>query len=205
MKYKDRAEAGALLADQLKKYLRMENTIVLGLPRGGVITAFEVAKKLQLPLDITVVRKIGARQNPEFAIGAIDENGKGLFSEAPPQHIVEDEKKEAARRIQTYRGNRPPIDLKGKTAILVDDGIATGFTMRAAIRSAKTKGAEKIVAATPIASPSTIAELRKEADEVIALSSPASFIAVGQFYEYFPQTTDEEVIDALYKKPNLDR
>lgn len=207
----DRIDAGKKLAEKLEKYKGIKNVIVLGLPRGGVVIAFEVAKKLRLPLDIIVVRKIGAPGNPEFAIGAIDENGQGDFnqeiinyyniSKGYLDQTIKSESEEAARRLKTYRGNRKPLELKGKTAIIIDDGIATGSTMFAAVKSAKAKGAKKIIVAIPVAATDSLASLKRErnVNEVVVLSAPSDFGAVGQFYEEFEQTTDQEVIKLLYE------
>lgn len=203
MLFRDRHDAGKQLGTELKKYDRDPNAMVIGLPRGGVVTAAEVAKTLHLPLDIIVPRKIGAPGNPEFAIGAITEDGDPVLDEhilamygissEQVQNIIQQERTEAARRLSVYRKNRPPLDLLGKTAILVDDGIATGATMRAAILSAKRKNAKKIVVATPVIASDTAEKLKTEADEVVALHAPEYFGAVGRFYETFDQTTDEEV------------
>lgn len=207
MIFKDRIEAGQKLAKALKKYKRQKDTIILALPRGGVVTGFEVARALDLPLDLVVPRKIGAPGNPEFAIGAITEEGEGIFNEEVIRdyriskeyinRIVEEEKKEAQRRLKAYRGDRPPLDLKDKTIIIVDDGIATGLTMRAAIKSCKKKDPKKIVVAVPCGAKDSIDQIKKEADEVICLHAPIFFGAVGAFYREFPQTTDEEVIEII--------
>ncbi len=207
MIFKDRIEAGQKLAKALEKYKGQKDTIILGLPRGGVVTGFEIAKTLELPLDLVVPRKIGAPGNPEFAIGAITEEGEGIFNEGvirdyeiSKEYItgtVEEEKKEAQRRLKTYRGDRSPLDLKDKTVILVDDGIATGLTMRVAIKSVKNKDPKKIVVAVPCGAKDSIDQIKKDVDEVICLHAPIFFGAVGAFYREFPQTTDEEVIELM--------
>jgi len=207
MIFKDRIEAGQKLAKALEEYKGQKDTIILGLPRGGVVTGFEIAKALELPLDLVVPRKIGAPGNPEFAIGAITEEGEGIFNEGvirdyeiSKEYItrtVEEEKKEAQRRLKTYRGDRPPLDLKEKTVILVDDGIATGLTVRAAIKSVKNRDPKKIVVAVPCGAKDSIDQIKKEVDEVICLHAPIFFGAVGAFYREFPQTTDEEVIELI--------
>ncbi|MBU1146469.1 phosphoribosyltransferase [Patescibacteria group bacterium] len=207
MLFKNRLEAGEKLAVALDKFKNAKNAIILALPRGGVVVGFEVAQKLNLPLDIIVPRKIGAPANPEFAIGAITEQGVGVFDEMTVgaygitesylQNEIKKEKAEAVRRLKLYRSSRPPLDLKNKTAILVDDGLATGLTMRAAIKSVKRMGAEKIIVAIPVTSPEAVELVQKEVDEIIYLEAPAFFGAVGSFYEEFRQTTDEEVIDLL--------
>lgn len=209
MTFKDRKEAAQLLAQKLERYVDLPDGIVLGLPRGGVVTAFEIARSLRLPLDIVVVRKIGFPGNEEFAIGAIDENGKGLFNEniikqyQVSEHYLNQailqEKREAKRRLEVYRKGLPPLDLQGKTVILADDGIATGFTVRAAIKSVRSKGAKRVILAIPVAPVDVINALKREVDEVVVLDIPTPFMAVGLFYDKFPQTTDEEVIDLLHR------
>lgn len=202
--FKDRADAGQQLAGKLMTYANRQDVVVIGLPRGGVVTAAEVAKALKAPLDIIVPRKIGYPGNPELAIGALAEEGITVMnpyaSDVPQEtiaQIVEKEKQEARRRLTVYRGERKPLDLRNKVAILVDDGIATGATMRAAIVSAKAKGALKIVVAAPVIATDTMIVLEEEADELIVLEVPAFFDAVGRFYENFSQTTDDEVIRVL--------
>ncbi len=206
MIFKDRDEAGKKLAQKLLAYQDKENTLILGLPRGGVVVAAEVAKVLHVPLDIIVTRKLGAPGNSEFAIGAVDDKGHAIFneeaqdlgiSEAYKKEILEKKKKEAEHQLKLYRKNRPPLDLKDKTVILVDDGLATGATMRAAVYSAKAKGAQKVIVAVPVAAPSSLEKLREEADELIYCDAPFFFGAVSSFYESFDQTTDEEVIELL--------
>lgn len=207
MMFKDRHDAGKKLATRLLHYKENDQAIVIGLPRGGVVVAYEVAKVLNLPLDIMCPRKIGAPFNPEFAIGAITETGEGIFDaevisrlEIPQEYIdqtIEHEKQVAQMRLKIYRKNRPKISLEGKTVLLIDDGLATGATMRAAIKSARAKKVAKIVVAVPIAPPETLLLIQHEADEVICLDAPHYFAAVGQFYQIFDQTEDEEVISLL--------
>ncbi|MFA5413098.1 MAG: phosphoribosyltransferase [Patescibacteria group bacterium] len=207
MIFKNRVDAGQKLAETLGKFKDAKDTIILALPRGGVVVGYEVAKKLNLPLDIVVPRKIGAPGNPEFAIGAVGETGEGIFeemvigaygiTESYLQNEIKKEKAEAERRLKLYRGARPPLDLKNKTVILVDDGLATGLTMRAAIKTAKKFGAKKIIVSIPVTSPEAAELVKKEVDEIIYLEAPAFFGAVGSFYEEFGQTTDDEVIDLL--------
>ena len=209
MLFCDRVDAGRQLAGSLKQYANNADVIVLGLPRGGVVTAAVVAKALNLPLDIIVPRKIGAPMNEELAIGAMAEDGEVMLDEklvrvlgVREEYIdkaVFKERAEAERRLRVYRGLHPPLTLQNKTAIIVDDGIATGATMRAAIASAKAKGAKRVIVAAPVIAPDTLLKLQREADEVIYLDAPAYFAAVGQFYEKFEQTTDEEVIGLLHK------
>ena len=205
----DRVDAGKKLAEKLLKFKDIENCIVLGLPRGGLPVAFEVAQILNLPLDIVVPRKVGLPGQPELAVGAVCEDGSVIFNEsllrmanlkpADLQPIIDKERQEAQRRLKKYRGDRPELDLKGKVVILVDDGIATGSTMRAAIASAKAKGAEKIIVAVPVIPPSTISIMKEEVDEIIYLDAPILFGAVGAFYQNFGQTTDEEVIALMQR------
>jgi len=207
MIFKDRQEGGQELVPKLEKYRGNAKAILLGLPRGGMVTAFELSKALDLSLDLVVPRKIGAPGNPEFAIGAITEDGEGIFDLKTisdygiSQEYINDEvkkqKEEALRRLKKYRGNRAPLDLKSKIAILVDDGVATGATMLAAIESVKKKRAEKIVVAIPVIAQDSLEKIKKEADEVIYLDAPSFFDAVGAFYEIFDQTEDEEVINIM--------
>ena len=206
-------EAGQKLAKTLGKFKDTEDTIILALPRGGVVVGAEVARELNLPLDIVVPRKIGAPANPEFAIGAITETGVGIFeemiigaygiTESYLQNEIKKEKAEAERRLKLYRGTRSPLDLKNKTVILVDDGLATGLTMRAAVKSVKKYSAEKIVVAIPVTSPEAAELVKKEVDEIIYLEAPAFFGAVGSFYQEFGQTTDDEVVNLLKQSENF--
>lgn len=207
MLFSDRRDAGIQLAKKLTAYKDSPDVLVLGLPRGGVITAAEVARELGAPLDIVVTRKIGAPFNEEYALGAVTVEGEPFLhtdvieslgvSQDYLDKTIAAERREAKRRLEKYRGSRPPVSLKGKIVILVDDGVATGATMRAAIRLAKQLEASKIVVATPVIAPDTLAVLKAEADEVAYLDAPDEFAAVGQFYAEFPQTTDEEVINLL--------
>lgn len=207
MIFKNRIQAGEELAKKLRQFKGSAETIVLGLPRGGAVVAAAVAKELGLPLDIIVLRKIGAPGNPEFAIGAITEDGEAVLDKAaivawqiPAEYIKQEitkETQEARRRLKLYRGERALLNLKNKTAILVDDGIATGATMAAAIISARAKGAKKVIVAAPVIAVDTLETLQKETDEVIYLDAPAYFGAVGAFYENFEQVEDEEVITLL--------
>lgn len=209
MYFLDRVDAGQKLAPSLETYRGNRDAIVLGLPRGGVVLAYEVAQNLSLPLDIVCPRKVGAPFNPELAIGATTETGDSYFDESiiraygiSAEYIrkqTEAEKNESARRTKAYRPGRRPLSLEGKIAIIVDDGLATGATMKAAIKSVKSLHAKKIVIAVPVAPKSTVAEIEELADEVICLSTPIGFMAVGQFYEDFSATTDEEVIDLMSK------
>jgi putative phosphoribosyl transferase len=205
--FQDRTEAGRELAEQLLDYAGRDDVIVLGLPRGGVPVAFEVAQRLRVPLDVFVVRKLGLPGHEELAMGAIASGGVRVVNEdvlsviPDAQAIVEMvtaiEREELERRERIYRADRPPPDLKGRTVILVDDGLATGATMRAAVAALHQQGAAKIVVAVPVGAPSTCRDLGNTADDVICLRSPGAFIGVGQYYSDFSQTTDEEVRDLL--------
>lgn len=207
MIFHDRQDAGKKLAFLLKEYDRKKNAVVIGLPRGGVVTAFEIAQYLHLPLDVICPRKIGAPFNPELAIGAVTHNGALYLNDdlieplGIDKNYIETEganqKKESERRMQLFRKNKPPLDVKGKTVILVDDGLATGATMKAAIFCIKSLEAKKIVGAIPVAPRDSLFEVKQLADEVFCLYTPDSFMAVGQFYEFFNQTSDEEVIELL--------
>lgn len=206
MYFKDRKDAGQQLAKALEKFKEARKTVVIGLPRGGVVVAAEVAKALHLPLDVIVPRKIGAPHNEELAIGALAGDVVWLDQEiiatvnASPSYIeqvVAREKREAERRLALFRKDKPPQNFTGLTTILVDDGIATGSTMRASIAWMKENKAKHIVVAVPVAPPDTLANLKSEVDEIICLFAPDSFMAVGQFYDLFPQTSDSEVIACL--------
>lgn len=208
MTFRDRVDAGRKLVAALEQYRGAEDAIVIALPRGGVVVGAEVAQALSLPLDIVVPRKIGAPGNPEYAIGAITESGDPVWdqqavslTDASEEYLakaVAKERAEAQRRLTTYyRGDRSLRNLKGKTVILVDDGIATGLTMRAAIATIRQESAARVVLAVPVAAADSIAKLRHEVDEIVALHAPQWFPAVGAFYDTFEQATDEEVIALL--------
>jgi len=199
--FKDRRDAGRQLAELLKAQRGVAG-VVLGLPRGGVPVAFEIAAALQLPLDVLVVRKLGAPGQPELAMGAI----AGAVQVMNPEvyryfeqddkivaAIVHREQRELARREAAYRGERPPLALTGKVAILVDDGAATGASMRVAVKAARALGATRVIVALPVCSIEAEEMLRAEADEVVCVLSPRDFYAVGQWYRSFEQTSDEEV------------
>lgn len=208
--FHDRREAGRLLAEKLERYRGAHDVVVVGLPRGGVVCADEIAKALELPLDIIVPRKIGAPENKEFAIGAITEDEMEVLdddtietlniSRSSMKKAIEREMREAKRRLATYRHGRPPLDLSGKTVIIVDDGIATGLTMRASIQTAQRRGATKIVIAVPVLSNDTVQLLVRVCDELVYLDAPTYFGAVGMFYERFNQITDEEVMSTMNKR-----
>lgn len=201
--FRDRTDAGRQLARLLQRYAGQPETIVLALPRGGVPVAREVASLLRAPLDILVVRKLGVPGQPELAFGAIGPGGVCVLNEdvlnqlpdaqATIKAVTAQEEAELFRREHAYRGDAPALRLHGRTAILVDDGLATGATMRAAIAAARQLGAARIVAAAPVAARETCAELEFLADEVVCVTTPGAFQAVGQSYQNFRQTTDEEV------------
>jgi len=213
MIFKNRVDAGQKLVEKLKQYKDQKETLILALPRGGVVVAFEVAKALNLPLDLVVPRKIGAPFNEEYAIGAITETGEGIFDleaiaslKVTKDYLdkkVAEEKNEAERRLKAYRQDRPPLNLEYKTVIIVDDGIATGLTMRAAIKSVKEKKAKKIIVAVPTSAKDSLQTIKNETDEVICLDTPLFFGAVGAFYQEFGQTTDEEVIELMKKSKDF--
>ena len=205
--FPDRIEAGRLLAEELEKYADRDDVIVLGLPRGGVPVAKEVATRLRAPLDVFIVRKLGVPGFEELAAGAIASGGVRVLNEdvmrAIPhadqaiEAVTTRETAELARREQTYREGRPAPDLRDRIAILVDDGLATGATMRAAVKALRQRGAAKIVVAVPVGPPDTCHEIEEQADETVCLSMPEFFQAVGQYYEDFSQTTDEDVRQLL--------
>lgn len=207
MLFRDRVDAGKQLAQRLTSYKDNPETVVLGLPRGGVVPAYEVAKALDLPLDIVVPRKIGAPHNPELAVAAIAEDGSIIINDQlmndlglqldDLQCLITTEKAEAARRMKLYRVGRSPLEVVGKTVILVDDGVATGATMRAAIASVRSRGAKSIVVAVPVAPSEVLDEIVSEADDIVCLSTPELFMSVGSFFEEFPQVEDQEVIDLM--------
>jgi putative phosphoribosyl transferase len=204
--FADRVDAGKRLAQDLKAHVS-NDAVVLAIPRGGVVVGYEVAKALVLSLDVIIPRKIGAPNNPELAIGAMTEDGTILLDDRlvdylnVSQEYIEEEseaqKAEIHRRLRLYRGAIPYPSLKGREVILIDDGIATGSTMKAALASVRKRGAKSVIIAIPVGPPSTIRELEKEADRVVCLHTPEAFYAIGQFYEDFTQTQDEEVIRLL--------
>ena len=207
MVYRDRAEAGRMLADKLPVYAGRSDVLVLGLPRGGLPVAFEVAQALHAPLDVFTVRKLGLPGQPELAMGAIATGGIRVLNadvvvalDIPNEAIdavAAREQKELERRERQYRGDRPHADPRGRVVILIDDGLATGSTMRAAIAALRRQNPTRIVVAVPVGPPETCDEVREEADEVICLQRPRSFYAVGLWYRDFSQVTDEEVRDLL--------
>jgi len=205
MVFADRHDAGRRLATALARYRGAPDVVVLGVPRGGVVVAAEVARALGLPLDIVVTRKIGAPGNPEYAVAAVDADGAVLagFAGGLPDGYLEREaiaeRAEIERRLAAYRAGRRAVGLAGTTALVIDDGIATGLTLRAAVAYLKRHGATRVVIAAPVAAPDSAAQLRREADDVVTLAEPAGFGAVGQFYERFEQTPDAEVRSLLQR------
>ena len=205
--FADRAEAGHYLAEKLAAYRDRHDIVVLALPRGGVPVAYEVATRLHLPLDVFIVRKLGIPGWEELAMGAIASGGIRVVNEQVIRRLPEAEKlldvaaaqetAEIERREREYRDGRPPRELRGCTVILVDDGLATGSTMRAAVKALRQRGVAKIVVAVPVGAPETCADFEQEVDETICAVAPESFYAVGQFYEDFSQTTDAEVRELL--------
>ncbi len=212
MVFKDRSDAGRQLAEALLPYQR-ENCLIFGLPRGGVEVAIEVARRLQKPMDVLVVRKIGAPGHEELAAGAVGPENVlilnrdvlvmlGLQADALPPRI-EKARIELNRRLQQYRGSRPFPTLSGKTAIIVDDGLATGATARAAIKAIKALEPAKVVLAVPVGTRPLLSQLRYEVDEIICLEKPESFDAVSAWYERFPQCTDAQVVQWLQEAERL--
>jgi predicted phosphoribosyltransferase len=207
MIFRDRTEAGKYLATLLLSYKDRPDVLVLALPRGGVPVAFEVAQALRLPLDIFLVRKLGVPGHEELAMGAISTGGVRVLNEDTvdylriPEHIIDaiaaEELKELKRRELAYRGNRPEPDVKGKTVILIDDGLATGSTIRAAAQALRQQQPARTIVAVPVSAPETCDEYRIGVDEIICAVTPEPFLGVGMWYVDFSQTTDEEVRDLL--------
>jgi predicted phosphoribosyltransferase len=205
--YHDRRDAGRMLAPRLAAYAQRDDAIVLGLPRGGVIVAFEVAHALDLPFDVLVVRKLGAPQNEEFAIGAMASGGVAILdrevidalriTSVDLDRLVRRERHELERRERLYREGRPFPDLRNRVAILVDDGLATGSTMRAAVDALREHGPARIVVAAPVASREACEMLSRVADECVCAATPEPFQGVGLWYEDFAQTSDAEVLALL--------
>ena len=205
--FRDRVDAGRQLAERLKGSVGDEHVVVLGLPRGGVPVAFEVARELEAPLDVIVVRKLGVPHQPELGMGAIGEDGvrvlndqviaMAMVTEDEVAAVERSERTELERRAALFRGDRPRTSLVGRTAVVVDDGIATGSTARAACQVARAHGASRVILAVPVAPRSSLALLAETADELVCLATPEPFFAVGQFYRNFSQTSDEEVVEVL--------
>jgi predicted phosphoribosyltransferase len=209
--FRDRIEAGELLADSLQTYRDRDDVIVLALPRGGVPVAAEIARRLHVPFDVFVVRKLGVPGHEELAMGAIASGGVRLVNDEvvvplgiPPNvidSVARSEQIELARREELYRGTREPIGLTGKTVILVDDGLATGSTMRAAVMAVRRQQPARIVVAVPVGARETCAGLAREADDVVCLRTPDPFVAVGLWYRDFTPTSDSEVRALLGNTP----
>jgi predicted phosphoribosyltransferase len=205
--FRDRKEAGRRLAAELRKYAGQRDVVVLALPRGGVPVASEVARALGAPLDVFVVRKVGVPWHEELAMGAIASGGVRLLNEelirvyridpADVEMVMRREQAELERRERLYRGGRPFPDLRNKTVILVDDGLATGSTMRVAVEALRKEGPARIVVGVPVASPETCDAFRDVADDIVCAMTPEPFYAVGIWYDDFSQTTDEEVHELL--------
>lgn len=204
--FADRQEAGTLLAEKVAA-LGLTRALVLGIPRGGVVVAAQVARALGAPLDVIVPRKIGAPRNPELAIGAVGPDGQVIIDEglaglvgASPAYIARESQRQAEevkRRLELYRRGLPPLDPAGRDVVVVDDGVATGHTVLAALRALRPLGPLSLTLAIPVAPPEAVPRLRQEADRVVCLLTPRPFYAVGQFYRYFPQVSDEEVAALL--------
>jgi predicted phosphoribosyltransferase len=205
--FRDRRHAGRLLAERLREYAGRDDVLVLALPRGGVPVGYEIARALSVPLDVFLVRKLGVPGHEELALGAIATGGTRVVNRALVESldigpewldaIDARERRELERRERAYREGRPPPDLAGKTAILVDDGLATGSTMWAAVHAVRQERPAKVVVAVPVSDPDTCADLREVADEVVCLMTPRPMRAVGAWYEDFSQTTDDEVRELL--------
>lgn len=212
--FRDRKDAGIQLAEKLQKYKGQEETLVLALPRGGVITGFEIARILKAPLDILIVRKIGFPGQPELAIGAVSETGTVVLiqsiissyrvADAYIEKEISKQKEEISRRARLYRKDRSIKKFEGKTIILVDDGVATGATMKAAIETLKKENIPRLVVALPVSPPETAQELRQMTDEFICLATPEGFMAVGNHYQDFTQVSDAEVVDMLQRSEKDD-
>lgn len=208
MMFEDRVDAGKKLATRLN-HLKNESLVVLGLPRGGVPVAYQVARELDAPLDVIVVRKLGVPFQPELAMGSIGEGGVLIrnseilgrtgVSEREFSAVEEKERNELDRRVHRFRANRPRIDLEGRTAVIIDDGIATGSTALAACQVARAQGAARVVLAVPVAPPDWKTRFDGYADELISLETPEPFWAIGQFYDNFNQTSDDEVLSYLQR------
>jgi putative phosphoribosyl transferase len=211
--FRNRTEAGQILATTLREYANRDDVVVLALPRGGVPVGFEVAKALHAPLDVFVVRKLGLPGQEELAMGAIASGGARVLNREliralriPEQvldQVAREEQRELERREREYRDGRSPIDVRGKTVILVDDGLATGSSMRAAVVALKQKEPAQVVVAVPVAPADSCQELQSVAERVVCAVTPQPFLGVGQWYEDFSQTSDEEVRELLRQAGDL--
>lgn len=206
IRFADRTDAGRQLGERLLP-LAAQHPVVIGLPRGGVPVAREVALALDAPLDFLAVRKLGAPHNPEYGIGAVAEDGTRVIDpeaiavlgirNGTLDAIAERETAELRRRVSLYRGDRPPLEVAGRTVVVVDDGVATGVTDLAALRALRRRDPRRLVLAVPVCPPDTARRLREDADEVVCLQAPPRFLGVGQWYEDFSQVSDEEVLAVL--------
>ena len=213
--FRNRRDAGRILASYLAQYADRPDVVILALPRGGVPVGFELARALRAPLDVMVVRKLGVPGHEELAMGAIASGGVRVLNDDVIQMlgirphtiecVAEQEEQELARREAAYRGNRGPAAVKERTVILVDDGLATGSTMRAAVAALRALQPSRIVIAVPTAATETCHELKAEADDVVCVMTPAPFFGVGQWYDDFSQTTDEEVYRLLQEASKPER
>ena len=211
-RYRDREDAGRHLAAELREYAGRDDVLVLALPRGGVPVGYEVARALDAPLDVFLVRKLGVPGHEELAMGAISTGGVRVMneqvlamvpvSEAAIAAVAAQEERELERREREYRGDRPVPKLGGRTVILVDDGLATGSTMRAAVLAVRAHEPERLVVAVPVAAAETCDEFRSDVDEIVCAITPEPFVAVGLWYDDFSQTTDDEVKQLLDAAPN---
>ncbi len=210
-RFADRRAAGRALADALRSYAGRSDVIVLGLPRGGMPVAHELATRLDVALDVFVVRKLGVPGHEELAFGALASGGGRVLNDevlrelrltsATIEEITERERTELEKRERLYRGERPGPDVRGRTVILVDDGLATGSTMRAAVEAVRDGAPDRVIVAVPVAPPETCADLRQLADEVVCVRTPERFYAVGLWYEDFSPTSDDEVRQILQRQP----
>lgn len=204
--FRDRADAGRRLAGQLGAYAA-DRPIVLALPRGGVVTAYEIARALHAPLDVLVVRKLGALAQPEFGVGAIAPGGVRIvdrasvrlagMDDADVAAVIEREQSELARRERVYRAGRARLDVRGRTVIVVDDGVATGVTVRAALAYLRARGATRVILAVGVIAAETAERLRREVDDLVCILVPETLDSVGLFFDDFPQVEDDEVVDLL--------
>jgi putative phosphoribosyl transferase len=211
-RFRDRTEAGRLLGAELsRRYGARPSALVLGLPRGGVPVAYEVATALGAPLDVFIVRKLGVPGHEELAMGAIASGGVRVMNDDVLRYVpirqqaidavAAREQQELERRERSYRGAKPPLDVSGKTVFVVDDGLATGSSMRAAVRALRSMNAQEVIVAVPVAAEETCEEFRSEVDDIVCLRTPSPFQAVGLWYDDFSQTTDAEVHDLLAPNP----
>lgn len=211
--FADRKDAGEKLAQKLSEYTSADNVVVLGLPRGGVPVAYEVAKAIRSPMDIFLVRKLGVPGQEELAMGAIASGGVRVLNDSLIDQlsitdkmlasVAAQEQQELERRERVYRGDNPHVELTDKKAILVDDGIATGASMKAAIEALRAHKPEKIIVAVPVSPPDTYMEIKEQVDEIVCIDTPQPFYGVGMWYDDFSQTTDEEVKEYMNQANNL--